>query len=164
MLTCTKRYDDIPFAHRQPNHKGHCKLIHGHNWSFEFEFVARELDPCGFVMDFGKLDELKRWVSRFDHAFVINRDDPEYELFEKMYGSGLLLITPVPDCSSEGLAALAAKEAEEIVQRVTLGRCSVMRVTVYEDSRNSATWNASGAWHYLPAMVAKTKLEKKEGE
>lgn len=26
-LTCTKRYNDIPFAHRQPKHPGHCRYF-----------------------------------------------------------------------------------------------------------------------------------------
>ena len=64
MITCTKRYDNLPFAHRQPNHEGHCSLIHGHNWSFEFEFKASKLDGNGFVIDFGDL----KWP---DHALAI---------------------------------------------------------------------------------------------
>jgi len=39
MITCTKKFGEYPFAHRQPLHDGMCKLVHGHNWTFEVEFV-----------------------------------------------------------------------------------------------------------------------------
>lgn len=81
ITTCKKRYDDIPFAHRQWNHKGHCAHIHGHNWSFEFEFVSKSLDANGFVVDFGKLQFLKNWLNEtFDHKLVISKDDPKLPL------------------------------------------------------------------------------------
>lgn len=140
MLTCTKRYTDIPFAHRQPNHAGHCRFIHGHNWSFEFELVAREKDSCGFVMDFGGLKELKEWLDDgFDHKLVLNADDPflkEFKIAQNLTGD---CVRVVADCSCEGLAELVFNVAEGIVFRLTQGRVSIKRVTVFEDSKNSAT-------------------------
>lgn len=148
MTTCTKRYSDIPFAHRQPAHEGHCKTIHGHNWSFEFEFVAREKDKCGFVVDFGRLQALKHWLGLFDHALVLNEDDvlviehkkwgtagPLHAIFVTT-GDNLVI---VKDCSCEGLAELALSEGQKIIHGLTDGRVAVKRVTVYEDSKNTAT-------------------------
>ena len=54
MMNCKKTYSDIPFAHRQHLHDGHCALIHGHNWSFTVTFSCHETDLNGFVVDFGK--------------------------------------------------------------------------------------------------------------
>jgi 6-pyruvoyltetrahydropterin/6-carboxytetrahydropterin synthase len=69
MLTCSKTYKDIPFAHRQPLHKGHCSKIHGHNWTIVIEFEATELDANGFVVDFGNLKYLKAFIDEhLDHA------------------------------------------------------------------------------------------------
>lgn len=147
-LTCTKRYDDLPFAHRQPNHNGHCALIHGHNWGFEFEFTATELDECGFVIDFGKLKWLKEWINeRFDHTLLLNEGDPHLRYLrqaldtqpgERGYGAFAKLIV-VPDCSCEGLAAWLIHEVNIVVQRHTDGRVSVRKVKVIEDSKNHAT-------------------------
>ena len=82
-ITCSKTYTDLPFAHRQPSHQGHCALIHGHNWSFEFEFAADKLDECGFVIDFGKLKWLKDWINeRFDHTLVLNESDPMLDFLD----------------------------------------------------------------------------------
>jgi 6-pyruvoyltetrahydropterin/6-carboxytetrahydropterin synthase len=59
MITCSKTYRDIPFAHRQHRHEGHCSFLHGHNWSVEIEFACSQLDERGFVVDFGGLGYLK---------------------------------------------------------------------------------------------------------
>lgn len=154
-LSCSKTYTDIPFAHRQHKHDGHCALIHGHNWSFEFEFAAERLDPCGFVIDFGKLKWLKQWIeAKFDHALVLNEDDPHLRniqfFCERADQSAedepepYAKITVVPDCSCEGLAVYLLKEVAAALQDIPTGKRGVrlIRVTVYEDSKNSATVRA----------------------
>lgn len=147
-LTCSKRYSDLPFAHRQPNHDGHCALIHGHNWSFEFEFSALQLDECGFVIDFGKLKWLKEWINeRFDHTLVLNESDPQLRYLRSALdsqpgdreGAPLAKIVTVPDCSCEGLAVWLAEEVNKVVQEHTQGRVFVHRVIVIEDEKNHAT-------------------------
>ena len=148
MITCTKRYDDLPFAHRQPKHDGHCAWIHGHNWGFEFEFGCTRLDECGFVIDFGKLKWLKSWIEeRFDHTLLLNADDPMLPYLRsaldsqpgERYNCLLAKIVVVPDCSSEGLAKWLLEHANSVVQDNTEGRVFICRVTVIEDSKNSAT-------------------------
>lgn len=151
-LTCSKRYDDLPFAHRQPSHDGHCAWVHGHNWGFEFEFRAKELDECGFVVDFGKLKWLKEWINeRFDHTLVLNEDDPWLGHLQFVLGGlkdedkftldmpMLAKILVVPDCSSEGLCAYLLHECAKVVSKQTNGRVSLYKVTVIEDSKNHAT-------------------------
>lgn len=142
MITCTKCFSDVPFAHRQPSHPGHCRNIHGHNWAFEFEFRASKPDECGFVVDFGghAMSAVKSWVAQFDHALVLNRDDvlaKEASTIWDVAGDNRFL---VPDCSCEGLAVLAGDAADQIMDKATGGRVRVIRCTVYEDSKNSATW------------------------
>lgn len=142
-LTCTKRYDNLPFAHRQHSHESECRHIHGHNWSFEFEFVALERDKCGFVVDFGGLGELKQWLQQtFDHTFLLNEDDPLASVLDDANKATGRPVIFVKDCSAEGLAELAWVNAERIVNKLTAGRVTVKRVTVYEDSKNSATISA----------------------
>lgn len=48
-------------------------------------------------------------------------------------------IVTVPDCSSEGLASWLLKTVNELVQEQTDERVFVRRVSVIEDTRNSAT-------------------------
>ena len=143
MLTCTKIYLDIPFAHRQPNHTGHCQLIHGHNWSLEIEFSAEKLDKCGFVVDFGDLGYLKNYLAHLDHALVLNESDPFVgtDLYLECLALGLFKPVLVPDCSSEGLAVLFQKEMDALVGVNTEGRVRVTRVKVMEDHKNSVEYS-----------------------
>jgi len=142
--TCQKIYRDIPFAHRQHRHEGHCSRIHGHNWSFVFTFGCRELDECGFVVDFGKLKPLREWIdANFDHACVFNRDDPLLEDILAVNGkTDRPVYQPlvVDECSSEGLARHLFGVAEKIVRELTGGRAFLVSVEVVEDSRNRALY------------------------
>lgn len=141
-LSCSKRWSEIPFAHRQVLHDGHCSLIHGHNWDFEVRFTAKKVDQNGFVVDFGKLKSMKEYINRFDHALVLRHDDP---LSCKLDDDICNLIT-LPDASSEGLALhlfgefnLILEESEELADARMRG-VKIVEVTVYEDSKNSAKY------------------------
>lgn len=142
MITCTKRYRDIPFAHRQHNHDGHCAWIHGHNWGIEIEFEAKKLDRNGFVIDFGRLKFLKEWMdNNLDHCLLVNADDPLRAYIEdKLADRELAKIRIVPDGSAEGLAQYFHRVFNGMVLEESLGRVWVKRVTVYEDEKNSATF------------------------
>lgn len=143
MLTCTKVYPDLPFAHRQHRHDGHCQLVHGHNWTFVFTFGCRETDGNGFVVDFGRLKFIKRWLEdTFDHACVFNEDDP---LRETLVGAAAEAWKPVvvPDCSCEGLARLAFERVDALVRGESAGRAFLVAVEVREDARNSARFEPS---------------------
>ena len=156
ITSCTKRFDNFPFAHRQPLHVGHCRLIHGHNWSFEFEFIANRLDDNGFVIDFGDLGWIKHWLNQqFDHTLVLNLNDPELErlrdfLLGMAYREPVMLarIVTVPNCGAEGLAAYVLDFVNAVITERTKKRVYVSRVTVFEDDRNSATIckNIAGDW------------------
>ncbi len=140
MLTCTKTYHDIPFAHRQHQHDGHCALIHGHNWSITLTFACRETDESGFVIDFGKLGFIRDWISaHLDHACVFAKDDPLRQL--------LVAVAPdawktyvVKNCSCEGLAEHLFEAFDNLVRERTASRVWVTVVEVAEDSRNSARY------------------------
>ena len=151
-FTITKRFVDIPFAHRQPNHEGHCRLIHGHNWTFEITFACNQLDANGFVVDFGKLHGLKATLDLyFDHALVLNHGDYlDFDNAAAMHDAfaGLARITHVPNCGAEGLAKFVCEMAQTCVLAPDVDRdeqnsargLRVVRVTVLEDSKNSATY------------------------
>lgn len=142
MLTCSKLYTDFPFAHRAPNHEGHCKFIHGHNWSFQLTFIARERDLNGFVMDFGKLKDLRaKFNDCFDHTLLVNVKDPLAKSIKNfLTASQIDNLRVVDDCSCEGIAKMVWRFADLFVYERTNGRVRVSRVVVYEDTKNSATY------------------------
>ena len=149
MFTCTKKFTGFPFAHRSPRHPGHCQFIHGHDWSFEFEFACTHRDPCGFVVDFGDLGWLKDWLSeQFDHTLVLSDSDPLLPVIRAQLtdvtheGRGpvdLARIVVVPDCGSEGLAEYLFAFATGALKIRYDGRVFLRRVTVYEGAVNSAS-------------------------
>lgn len=145
MITCRKTYADVPFAHRQHHHDGHCALIHGHNWSFTLTFGCHEADANGFVVDFGKLKFIKQWIEQnLDHACVFNESDPLREQIVASSPSAWRVYL-VPSCSCEGLAQHLFKVFDKLVREQTQGRAFVVSVEVVEDSKNSAT--------YVPAKL-----------
>ncbi len=145
MFTCQKTYSEIPFAHRQHRHDGHCAQIHGHNWSFTFTFGCERLDECGFVVDFGKLKPLRSWIEEnLDHACVFNQDDPLLDDFLQLKdANGKSVFKPfvVEQCSSEGIARHLYGVAKPMIQDMTKGRAFLISVMVKEDVRNSAIYS-----------------------
>lgn len=146
MTTCKKIYTDIPWAHRQHRHDGPCALIHGHNWSIGITFGAAVLDANGFVVDFGKLAFLERWIEKhLDHACVFNADDPLKDQLLAAGGPAVWKPYVVASCSCEGMARHLLEVFNPMVREATQDRVSVLAIEVHEDSRNSAACTAGGA-------------------
>lgn len=145
MYTIKKRFGEYPFAHRQHNHQGHCAFVHGHNWQFEIELTADKLDYNGFVYDFGKFKELKKWFTHmFDHTLLINIDDPMRGWFEENQIQGNVLVRErvwdlriIPCGSAEELARFVF---EHVQTYLATHDAECVSVTVYEDGKNSATY------------------------
>jgi 6-pyruvoyltetrahydropterin/6-carboxytetrahydropterin synthase len=143
MFTVTKHYRDLPAAHRQPNHEGHCRFIHGHNWGFDITFTCDVLDKNGFVLDLGSLDWIKRWLSaRFDHTLLLNKDDPLLQ--ELDLSLQWLNVIEVPNCGVEGLAKYVFDEIQSGLTNTLVGRgVRVIKVVCWEDTKNCATYDVT---------------------
>ena len=140
MFTCSKTYHDIPFAHRQHRHAGHCAFIHGHNWSIEIEFACRELNECGFVVDFGGLGFLKEWIqTHLDHACVFAKDDPKAVHLLKQHPD-LFKPLMVESASAEGIAQFLFHTFDPLVREQTQGRAWVRTLILHEDIKNKVTY------------------------
>lgn len=139
MYTVTKTYRDLPAAHRQPKHDGHCRLIHGHNWAWDITFICAILDENGFVIDVGKLDKVKEFMtSHFDHTLLLNADDPT--LSDLCFSlKHLADIVTVPNCGMEGLAKFVYEKVGEMIN-LKSRELRVVEVTCWEDSKNRATY------------------------
>lgn len=140
-LTCTKTYFDVPFAHRQHLHDGHCSFIHGHNWDIRVTFGCERTDENGFVVDFGKLKFLKAWIEEnLDHACALSRGDP---LAPKLVAAApeAWKVYYCDECSCEGLARELFRVFDALVRRETDSRAFVVSVEVSEDKKNSAAFS-----------------------
>lgn len=136
LITISKTFPEIPFGHRQPQHGGHCRFIHGHNWSFTFTFAADELDENGFVLDFGQLKWLQGWLHEtFDHAMVFADSDE--------MGRAMVAAFPqafkarfLSDVSAEGIAQYALQYVNNVLTNTYDRNVRAIRVTLHEDSKN----------------------------
>ena len=161
-FTITKTWQDFPAAHRQPNHDGHCRWIHGHDWRFDITFGCNELDENNFVIDFGKLELVRDFLrDQFDHTLLLNQDDPFLEHLKQSLsskgapagfeGQGVETVSDfanikvVPNCGSEGLAKFVFDEVMVMFRGPAFNEAwkrgvFVSSVTVWEDSKNRATY------------------------
>lgn len=142
MLTCKKTYFDIPFAHRQHLHDGHCAFVHGHNWDISVTFACDKTDGNGFVVDFGKLKFLKNWIDEnLDHSCVFSKSDP---LAERLVAAApkAWKVYAVDECSCEGLARHLFSVFGGLVSGATGGRVRVVEVEVSEDKKNTAKYSS----------------------
>ena len=49
-FTSSKTYKNLPCAHRQWKHEGHCAYIHGYSREYTFYFEAKEMDEHGLSL------------------------------------------------------------------------------------------------------------------
>ena len=120
-FTSTKTYRNLPCAHRQWKHKGHCAYIHGYSREYTFYFEADEMDEHGWVVGFGDLKNLEKYLlDMYDHTLLIAEDDPELDTFKELDKKGLCDLRIVPEASLEGSAKVALKKANQILDNICL--------------------------------------------
>jgi len=123
--------------------------LHGYALSFRIWFEG-ELDERNWVMDFGfgkrskgKIDGLnpKAWMDyMFDHTTIIAEDDPYLEHFKKMHIDEIIQLRIIPAVGAEQFAKYIFNKVNEFVLAETKNRVKVAKVEVYENERNSATY------------------------
>jgi 6-pyruvoyltetrahydropterin/6-carboxytetrahydropterin synthase len=135
----TKRFSGFPCTHRQWRAESHCKFVHGYSREFYFEFGARELTKEGWVVDFGGLKELKKWLEHwFDHTFLIAQDDPHLEAFKNLDQQGVIQLRVMPNPGMEGTAMFVYETASKILKDLYGDRAWIIKVEVSENDKNSA--------------------------
>lgn len=138
MITCSKVYKDIPFAHRQHLHDGACSKIHGHNWQIKLTFGCTELNEMGFVIDFGRLKLIKNYIQdQLDHACVLSYNDP---LFDEIVAPNVYKIFTVENASCEGLAEHLFSIFADMILVTEGTRAFLYELEIWEDSKNSVKY------------------------
>lgn len=137
----TKRFSGFPCTHRQWRAESHCRFVHGYSREFYFEFAANEMTKEGWVVDFGGLKELKKWLEHmFDHTFLIAQDDPHLEDFKKLDAAGAIQLRVMPNPGMEGTALYVYEEAMKILKKLYGDRAWITLVEVSENEKNSAQY------------------------
>lgn len=126
---------------RQPKAHSHCKFLHGYSLAFKFTFGASNLDEKNWVVDFGGLKKLKKWLEdSFDHKLVLDRDDPMLYKFTELENAGLAEITLLDGVGVEKFAEHAWKFADDLVKEASDGRCWCESVECSEHGANSGIY------------------------
>jgi len=125
-------------AFRQWRADSHCNLIHGYALGFEITFEAETLDDRNWVIDFGDLGTLKKFLKEmFDHTTVVAFDDPEVKVFEDLNNKNLVDLRLLENVGCEAFAETVFNfcSAEYDNDRV-----KVKSVRVFEHGANSAVF------------------------
>jgi 6-pyruvoyltetrahydropterin/6-carboxytetrahydropterin synthase len=92
-----------------------------------------------WVMDFGGLKEVKKWVTyMFDHTFLVAKDDPYLSDFRKLDEAGVIQLRVLPNAGMEGTAKYVYDNVNDVISKLTNKRAWVTKVEVRENEKNSA--------------------------
>lgn len=99
---------------------GHpCLNLHGHNYTIIVELRSEELDGPGFVLDYRRLDPVKKWIDNtFDHKHLndVMKEVPTAENIAKfIYDQITELIYSIP--AETKISAVTVKETEKTMAR-----------------------------------------------
>ncbi len=123
-------------AFRQWKADSHCSLIHGYSLGFEVTFEAEELDERNWVIDFGDLGYLKKFLEEyFDHTTVVAQDDPHLEQFKTLADLGISELVILHNTGCEMFAQHVFEFCEE---QYNDHRVRVVSVRCFEHGANSA--------------------------
>lgn len=148
----TKLFDGYSTCFRQWKAEGtHCKFLHGYAISFKVWFEG-ELDERNWVWDFGGMKRAKgsidgmnpkAWMDyMFDHTVIIAEDDPYRSYFYNMDREEIIQLRVVPASGAEQFAKFIFEKIDTFVKEETEGRVKASKVEVFENGRNSASYQA----------------------
>jgi 6-pyruvoyltetrahydropterin/6-carboxytetrahydropterin synthase len=104
-------------------------------------FAASELDENNWVVDFGDLNELEKWLrEHFDHKTAVAFDDPHMDIYLDLQDEGIIDLVGVEGTGCEMFAKMAHDFASNLMFEKYKDRCWVESVEVREHGANSAIY------------------------
>ncbi|RYF44902.1 MAG: 6-carboxytetrahydropterin synthase QueD, partial [Comamonadaceae bacterium] len=119
-------------GHRIPDHASQCRNLHGHRYTLEITLEGEVSEQAGasdsgMVMDFSEVKAIAKAliVDRWDHAFLVYRDDQAVRTFlESLPDHKTVVLDRIP--TAENLARIAFDTLSEAYQS-SFGRHLVLR-------------------------------------
>ena len=144
----TKSYYNLPCSHQQHFDSdesgkpgtGVCATTHGYSREFHFEFSSETVDDNGWVIGFGDLKPLKKWLDfMFDHTSLFEANDPRLKSVTKFNEENdLFNLRVLPSgVSMEQTSLFVSIIANHYILDITEGRCWVSKLEVKENDKNS---------------------------
>jgi len=121
--------------------------VHGYSRSFTFWFTAKKLDLNGFVVDFSSLKPLENKLKhQFDHTFLINKDDPLLNYWEKLHELDAIDLRIMNNVGMEFTSELIWRWANEYLQDKDNGRTCCWKTESKENKSNKASYEKFPEW------------------
>lgn len=103
MLTITRKLA-FDAGHRIPDHKSHCRNLHGHRYVIEITLIGKIINAKGnsnngMIMDFSDIKFLAKQylVNLWEHAFLVHAEDKIVRNFlETLPGHKTVVINCIP--------------------------------------------------------------------
>ena len=120
------------------------EFVHGYGRYVEFTFACNERDERGWVMDFGNLKGVKKWLEReWDHRLLVAHDDPHIPLLEVLNDNGVAYLNIMPKDYGPGIedsCKWVFDNVSPMITEKTEGRVWIEKVRVYEHENNWAEY------------------------
>jgi len=140
----TKKLGPISTGHRQWRDTKHCSYVHGYGRYVQFVFGCKSLDDRQWVVDFGDLKDVKKWLEdQWDHRLLIASDDPLLPNFEELHELGgcnlnVMDVTQGWGPGIEGSCKFVYDHVNPMVLQKSNYRCWVAKIEIWEHDLNSA--------------------------
>lgn len=127
---------------RQHRTDTHCKFLHGYALSFKLTFECTKLDAKNWVIGFGELKVVKKFLEdTFDHKTIIAADDPEYKMFLPLHERKMINMVTLPKVGCEAFAELVYNKVENILLNLKVENdVRLVMVECREHETNSAIY------------------------
>lgn len=127
---------------RQWRAKSHCRFLHGYALQIHLEFEADDLDANNWVVDFGSLKPVKKWLEdNFDHKTLVAADDPQLDTFKLLANDGLIDLNVVEATGCEAFARMVGEQVEFwIAESGYAPRVQLIKCEVREHPANSGVY------------------------
>lgn len=118
----------------------HCSKLHGYSIGVKLVFQATQLDDLNWVMDFGGLKDIKKFLTdHFDHKTLVAEDDPLLDELTGLSGLGAADVIVLPAVGCERFAEFIGDYVTTWLARNNHSpRVSLASVEVFEHGANSA--------------------------
>ena len=143
MVSIKRKGRTISYGHCLRKHHGFCHHLHGHNGEWEVEFVGsmkKSGSEEGMIKDFGFLKSVLETIhSRFDHRFLIEKNDPRCDHLEFIEQTLVILDFPP---TAENICQEIYEMIEDELGSLGISAldCRVKSVVFYETPNCSAKY------------------------
>lgn len=135
---------EIESGHILSKHAGHCRFPHGHSRRIDVVLTAESLDANEMVCDFKAVKNvLENFVHGWDHALCLNTDDPQFDFYQKTYGSHVIAFAgtdPTTEIMARTIFAELQRGRHEAKPGAAVAIGAAVRIERVRVTETSSSW------------------------